>query len=77
MKNGKLERLAVIGSGTMGHGIAQVAAQTGMDVRMYDLSDDFLTRAMEKIRGNLKRRVDKGRMSTAESEEILARIQPN
>ncbi|ALC90760.1 3-hydroxybutyryl-CoA dehydrogenase [Bacillus sp. FJAT-18017] len=48
-----IKKVTVIGSGVMGHGIAQVYALAGYPVRMYDLKDEFLQKAMELVRSNL------------------------
>ena len=69
-----IERVAVLGAGTMGAGIAQVAAQAGMDVILYDLKPELLERGVGGIRKSLEARVGRGKMETAEMEEILARI---
>lgn len=66
--------IGVIGSGTMGNGIAQVAARAGYDVVMRDVSTEFLERGMKAIDRNLQREVDKERLSTEEKQSVLARI---
>ena len=66
--------IGVIGSGTMGNGIAQVAARAGFQVLMRDLTEDFLKRGFSTIDKNLQRDVDKARLSVEEKQEILARI---
>jgi len=68
------KKLAVIGAGLMGSGIAQVAAQAGYDVVLRDISDDALERARKTIAESYARFVAKDRMSTGEAEESLARI---
>lgn len=50
-----MERLAVIGAGTMGNGIAQVGAEGGMDVILYDLDPAGLERGMQRIDKTLRR----------------------
>ncbi|MFC4410250.1 3-hydroxyacyl-CoA dehydrogenase family protein [Chungangia koreensis] len=47
------EKVTVLGAGTMGHGIAQLYAQAGYDVQMYDIKDEFLEKAIERISNNL------------------------
>src|ERR1043166_7943687 len=64
----------VIGAGTMGHGIAQVAARAGFDVVMRDVAEDFLGRGMMAIDKNLQRDVDKERLSGEEKRAIIGRI---
>jgi 3-hydroxybutyryl-CoA dehydrogenase len=68
------EIIAVIGSGTMGNGIAQVAARAGYSVVMRDVQDEFLQRGMSAIDKSLQRDVDKGRLSAEEKAVITGRI---
>lgn len=70
-----IKSIGVIGSGTMGNGIAQVAARSGFQVLMRDLTDDFLKRGLSNIDKNLQRDVDKNRLSADEKQEILSRIE--
>ncbi|WP_101297615.1 3-hydroxyacyl-CoA dehydrogenase family protein [Halegenticoccus soli] len=69
-----IERIGVIGAGTMGNGIAQVAATAGYDVVMRDLEREFLDRGFESIDDSLSRLVSKDRLSEDEAEEITGRI---
>ncbi|MFQ6014243.1 MAG: 3-hydroxyacyl-CoA dehydrogenase family protein [Anaerolineae bacterium] len=72
----EVKNIAVIGAGVMGSQIAQVAAQAGFEVRMRDISDELVQRALDGIRGSLKRFfVDKGKMTAEEAEEIMGHIQ--
>jgi 3-hydroxybutyryl-CoA dehydrogenase len=66
--------VAVIGAGTMGAGIAQVAAAAGHRVLLYDTEPTAPTKAEERIAGALARAVDKGRLAPEERERTLARI---
>jgi 3-hydroxybutyryl-CoA dehydrogenase len=68
------EIFGVIGSGTMGAGIAQVAARAGFDVVMRDVAQEFLVRGMTSIHKSLQRDVDKERLSGDEKSAIIARI---
>ncbi len=68
------EIIGVIGAGTMGNGIAQVAARAGYAVVMRDLKDEFLERGMSAIDNSLQRDVDKERLSKEEKHSILERI---
>jgi 3-hydroxybutyryl-CoA dehydrogenase len=68
------EIIGVVGSGTMGNGIAQVAARAGYSVVMRDVQDQFLERALNAIDKSLQRDVDKQRLSAEEKQSILARI---
>jgi 3-hydroxybutyryl-CoA dehydrogenase len=67
-------KIAVLGAGTMGAGITQVAAQCGYDVLLYDVSDEFVQRGLERIRSALQGRVDKGKMDASEMQTALERI---
>jgi 3-hydroxybutyryl-CoA dehydrogenase len=69
-------RLAVIGAGLMGSGIAQVAAQAGWAVTMRDLDDDALARAVSGIRRSLEKFAAKGVLAAEDVEATLARITP-
>jgi 3-hydroxybutyryl-CoA dehydrogenase len=68
------EIIGVVGAGTMGNGIAQVAARAGYDVIMRDINDDFLNRGMTAIDKSLQRDVDKERLSTDAKTAIIGRI---
>jgi 3-hydroxybutyryl-CoA dehydrogenase len=68
------EIFGVVGSGTMGAGIAQVAARAGFEVIMRDVADEFLARGMKGIDRSLQRDVDKERLSANEKSAIIARI---
>jgi 3-hydroxybutyryl-CoA dehydrogenase len=72
-----MNKVAVIGAGTMGNGIAHTAAMTGFQVTLVEVSKDFLDRGMMTISKNLQRGVDKGKMTVAEKDDILARISPS
>jgi 3-hydroxybutyryl-CoA dehydrogenase len=69
-----IKRFGVVGSGTMGNGIAQVAARSGFDVVMCDVKQEFLQRGSSAIDKSLQRDVDKQRLSVDEKREIIARI---
>jgi 3-hydroxybutyryl-CoA dehydrogenase len=69
-------RVGVVGAGTMGHGIAQVFAQSGYDVKLNDVGLDFIKGGIKRIDGNLTRSVEKGKLSEASKNQILARIAP-
>jgi 3-hydroxybutyryl-CoA dehydrogenase len=68
------ETFGVVGAGTMGAGIAQVAARAGYDVVMRDVKQEFLARGVAAIDKSLQRDVDKDRLSSDEKAAILARI---
>jgi 3-hydroxybutyryl-CoA dehydrogenase len=69
------EIVGVVGAGTMGNGIAQVAARAGYRVVMRDVSDEFLQRGMSAIDKSLQRDVDKSRLSADEKAQIIGRIE--
>jgi 3-hydroxybutyryl-CoA dehydrogenase len=71
-----IKRFGVVGSGTMGNGIAQVGARTGFDVVMCDMKQEFLQRGISAIDKSLQRDVDKQRLSADEKREVIARIRP-
>jgi 3-hydroxybutyryl-CoA dehydrogenase len=73
---GALERLGVLGAGTMGAGIVQVAAEAGITVRLYDPVPGALERARERISGFLARKVEKGQLSAHDREAAMSCIQP-
>lgn len=70
-----IRRICVIGAGTMGSGIAQVAAQSGFGTLLFDINDDVLNKAKSNIQKSLQALVDKQKMSAAESEAVLQRLQ--
>jgi 3-hydroxybutyryl-CoA dehydrogenase len=71
-----IERMAVIGAGQMGTGIAQVAAQHGLEVVLADASADLASAALQRLGGTLGRLVEKGKLAAAERDGVLARIRP-
>ncbi len=70
----KMKNVAVIGSGTMGNGIAHVFAQFGYNVSMIDISESALEKGLDTISKNLDRQVAKESISAEEKESILQRI---
>ena len=68
------EIIGVVGAGTMGNGIAQVAARAGYAVIMRDVRDEFLQRGLAAIDKSLQRDVDKQRLDAAGKQEIVERI---
>ena len=69
-----MKRVTVIGSGTMGNGIAHVAAQAGLEVTLYDIAEDALARGMAAIARNLERQVRAGRLEEDRRTAALGRI---
>ncbi|SFS35418.1 3-hydroxybutyryl-CoA dehydrogenase [Marininema halotolerans] len=72
----RIQQVTVIGAGQMGSGIAQVAAQAGLVVKLNDLKEEFTAKGMAVIEKNLTRQVTKGRLSEGERDVILGRITP-
>ena len=70
-----IETIGVIGAGTMGNGIAQVAARAGHKIILRDVKDEFLQRGMAAIDKSLQRDVDKERLTEEEKRAIINRIQ--
>ncbi len=69
-----IQTIGVLGSGTMGSGIAQVAAQSGFTVILYDVNEDVLKQAVGQIEGQLKRAAEKGRITAQETSSTMRRI---
>lgn len=69
-----IETIGVVGAGTMGAGIAQVAARAGYSVIMRDVKEEFLALGLTAIDKSLQRDVDKDRLDAAEKKQILDRI---
>ena len=69
-----MKNIAIIGSGTMGNGIAHVFAQTGYRVSIIDISEDALKKAIATIDKNLSRQVEKGSITEALKKQALANI---
>ena len=67
-------RLAVLGAGTMGHGIAQVAAMAGYEVRLFDIQPDALDAARHRIEANLDEGIRRGKVTPDERERAVARL---
>jgi 3-hydroxybutyryl-CoA dehydrogenase len=72
----QITRIAVIGAGTMGHGIAQVAATAGYDTRLTDADADVLATACDRIQSNLAGAVARGKMTQAQLEAATATFAP-
>ena len=70
----KIEKVTILGSGTMGHGIAQISAMAGYEVALRDIKQEFLDNAMEKVRWSVNKLVEKGKISKEQAEQALRRI---
>ncbi|MDY6764556.1 MAG: 3-hydroxyacyl-CoA dehydrogenase NAD-binding domain-containing protein, partial [Halobacteria archaeon] len=68
--------IAVLGAGTMGHGIAEVAALAGYEVTMRDIEDELVQDGYEKIEWSLNKLAEHGTISDDEAESTLDRVTP-
>src|SRR3989441_10416405 len=69
-----MSRVAVVGAGTMGNGIAHVFAQHGWDTTLIDVAPGLLERVIAVIRANFERQVKKGTVTSVQRDAALARI---
>lgn len=69
-----IKNIAVLGTGTMGHGIALLSARAGLNVAMYGRSDESLNRGFTSIKASLNRLKDEGKITEEESVQILNKI---
>lgn len=69
-----IQNVAVIGAGTMGHGIAQVCAAAGCDVVLIDTTQDLVERGLARVRENLEDGIKRGKVTSAERDQLLARL---
>jgi len=72
----EIKKIVVCGAGVMGGGIAQVCANAGYDVWMYDLKEEYSQGGKNKIAAGLDRQVAKGKMTEEQKEELLSRLHP-
>lgn len=70
------KHLGVVGAGTMGGGIAQVAALANIDVLLYDVNETVLRRALERIKSDLKKGLSRGKISEQQLTGAITRIHP-
>ena len=69
-----INTVAVLGAGTMGHGIAQVCAAAGCDVRLYDIDDEAVNAGATRVRANFDKGIARGKVTEAERDAALGRI---
>jgi len=69
-----IERVVVLGAGTMGHGIAQVAAQAGCHAALFDVDPEVVERGLAKIAADLEKGVARGKVEAADRDAILSRV---
>lgn len=72
-----MQKVCVLGAGTMGRGIAQLLAQHGITAVLVDISDDIVNGALKTLEKGMMKRVTKGKMTEAEVAEIMGRIIPS
>ncbi len=72
----EIKNITVLGSGIMGHGIAQVSAMAGYNIVLRDIEQKFLDNAMDKIKWSLDKLVSKEKISHDERTKIISRIRP-
>ena len=72
----EIKRVGVLGAGLMGHGIAQVAAQSGCDVVLREVDQGKLDKGVAKIEKQLARAVEKGKLEQGDADAIRGRISP-
>lgn len=70
-----IKSIGIVGAGTMGQGIAQVAALAGYKAFLYDVDNDMLEKAIGNIQINLEKGIEKGKVTQQEKEESLAQIE--
>jgi enoyl-CoA hydratase/3-hydroxyacyl-CoA dehydrogenase len=76
MKIEDVKTIAVIGAGTMGHGIAELAALAGYDVRLRDINEEFVRKGYKQIEWSLHKFVEKGTLTAEKAQQTLKRITP-
>jgi enoyl-CoA hydratase/3-hydroxyacyl-CoA dehydrogenase len=74
LESDQIKKIAVLGAGVMGHGIAQVASTAGYKVTVRDVAQEYLDNGLKGIESSLNRLVDRGRLSKEQMEDILDRI---
>lgn len=74
MSSSEITKIGVLGAGTMGAGIAQVAAQAGFETLVYDVSQEFIDKGLGRVRGFLQKSRERGKLSAAQEKEIVARL---
>lgn len=72
----KLQSIFIVGAGFMGHGIAQTAASCGYQVKLYDISQDAVTKALEKIKWSVEKLHSKDPENRPSADKVLANISP-
>lgn len=76
MSLSSIKTITVIGSGLMGHGIAQVSSMAGYEVTLRDIEQSFLDKAIARIKWSLDKLIEKKKLNQSEADAILKRINP-
>jgi enoyl-CoA hydratase/3-hydroxyacyl-CoA dehydrogenase len=71
-----INKVTVLGSGIMGHGIAQISAMAGYNVALRDVAQSFLDNAMDKIKWSLSKLVEKQKLTQTDADKVFSRITP-
>lgn len=69
-----MQKIAILGAGTMGHGIAHVSALAGYDVGLFDIAEAAVERGLSMVQANMKKGVDRGKLEADAMEAALPRI---
>ncbi|MFH1101608.1 MAG: 3-hydroxybutyryl-CoA dehydrogenase [Methanobacteriota archaeon] len=69
-----IKKIGVIGAGTMGHGIALVAAKTGFDVVLHDIKEEYVKKGMQSMEKFVDKSIEKGKMTPDEKKQIFSHI---
>ena len=70
----RIEKVGVVGCGTMGSGICEVVARAGKRVEFIEVSPEMVERGLARIRASLQKALDRGKLEASEFEDILGRI---
>jgi 3-hydroxybutyryl-CoA dehydrogenase len=70
----KIKKVGVLGSGLMGSGIAEVAARSGYETVVREVSDELVDKGLDKIRGSLNKAVERGKMEASARDEAIGRL---
>ncbi len=69
-----IKKIGIIGAGTMGHGIALVAAKAGYDIILHDIKEDYVKKGLSSVEKFIDKSVEKGKMTPEDKKHILGRI---
>ena len=74
MKVEDIKTIAIVGSGDMGHGIGEIAALAGYKVNLYDIKQEFIDRAMGKVKDSFGKQVSKQKMTQEAMDKAMGNI---